>query len=243
MSGNPEATGTAQDARSVEKNKSFFADNSDYAANVAELDTYRNIRTAVDSEIGGIRRLLDVGNGGVFDYDTSLAEQVIGVDLFLDETEVADLPPNVTLRRGDALALDEPDSSYEGVLCVSVFHHLAGKTSAETIANMRRAIGEAHRVLKPGGRLIVMESCVSNRAYAIERPLFRPLTWLAATPLMSHPATLQAPPRMIADFIRESFPDVTVKRIPVGRWILQFGFRWPSALTPARPYLFTAIKL
>jgi ubiquinone/menaquinone biosynthesis C-methylase UbiE len=233
---------TVQDARSVEQNKSFFAGNDAYAASVAELDTYRNIRAAIDAQIRGRRRLLDIGNGGVFDYDTSLAGEIVGVDLFLDGTEVAGLPGNVTLRQGDALALAEDDAAYDGVLFALVFHHLTGRNTEETVANMRRAVDEAYRVLEPGGRLLVVESCVPERAYSVERVLFKPLTLLTNTRLMSHPPTLQVPPRTITGFIEERFGGVTVERIPTGRWILQFGWRWPTALTPARPYMITAVK-
>jgi hypothetical protein len=59
---------------------------------------------------------------------------------------------------------------------------------------------------------------------------------------MNHPATLQFPPDTIAEIIRTRFGNVTVTPIPVGRWIIQFGLRWPTALTPARPFLFTATR-
>jgi hypothetical protein len=107
---------------------------------------------------------------------------------------------------------------------------------------MQRAIDEAHRVLKPGGRLVVMESCVSALAFAIERRLLYAARQIARTPFMCHPATLQVPPETIESMIEERFDNVVVTPIPVGRWILQFGKQWPSALTPARPYLFTAAR-
>jgi SAM-dependent methyltransferase len=235
-------TETGQDAASAAKNAEFFDDNRRYAARVAKLETYKRIRDAVDPEIVGSRSLLDVGNGGVFDYDTRLAERVVGVDLFLDDAP-SDVPPNVTLRRGDALALDEADAAYDRVLEVSVFHHLIGSDVDSTLGNVRRAVAEAHRVLEPGGRLVVMESCVSARAFTVERRLFGTLQRVAGTRLMRHPATLQFPPETIADVIREQFGAVSVRPIPVGRWIIQFGFRWPTALTPARPYLFTATRV
>ena len=53
-------------------------------------------------------------------------------------------------------------------------------------------------MLEPGGQLIVMESCVSRWAYAIERGLFGALSAFAGTRLMAHPATLQLPPAAIA---------------------------------------------
>lgn len=238
-----EAVGdTGQDIASVAKNARYFDTNEHYAHRVGSLDTYRNIRDAVDREIVGARRLLDVGNGGVFDYDTELAERIVGVDLFLDGTP-SPLGKNIVLRRGDALALDEPAETYDRVLEISVFHHLVGADVDSTLLNIRRAVDEAHRVLEPGGRLVVMESCVSSPAFMVERRLFRALRQLARTPAMRHPATLQFPPTTIAEVIRERFGDVAVAPIPVGRWIIQFGLRVPTALIPARPYLFTATRV
>jgi SAM-dependent methyltransferase len=229
----------AQDARSAEQNSRFFAGNEKYARMVAGLATYRNIREAVNESITGRKRLLDIGNGGVFDYDTELAGEIVGVDLFLDGDGLL-TPPNVTLRRGDALDLDEPDATYDGVLIVLVLHHLVSSTVDGTVANIRQAIAEARRVLEPGGKLILVESCVSARAYSLMRHLFAPLRLLAASPLMDHPPTLQFPADEIRRHLREHFADVYVQRIPTGRVLLQFGRRWPTALTPARPYLFTA---
>jgi SAM-dependent methyltransferase len=232
---------TGQDIASVAKNARYFDANKHYAEHVGSLDTYKRIREAIDPEIAGARRLLDVGNGGVFDYDTDLVEQIVGVDLFLDGTPSSP-GENVVLRRGDALALDERDGTYDRVLEISVFHHLIGTDVRSTLENVRRAVDEAYRVLEPGGRLVVMESCVSKRAFAVERRLFGALRQLARTPVMRHPATLQFPPATIAEVIRGRFDNVAVAAIPVGRWIIQFGLRWPTALTPARPYLFTATR-
>lgn len=230
-----------QDTISVEKNSQFFDANGDYAKRVDALETYENIRRAINPAIEGSRHLLDVGNGGVFDYDTSLAEQIVGVDLFLQGAP-ADVPGNVVLRYGDALSLDEPDTAYDRVLEVAVLHHLVGRDVASTFANVQLAVGEAYRVLEPGGLLVIMESCISSRAFAVERRLFGALRQLARTQLMRHPATLQFSPGMISGVIEERFGNVSVTPIPVGRWILQFGKLWPCVLTPARPYLFTAIR-
>jgi SAM-dependent methyltransferase len=231
-----------QDSLSAAQNSEYFAANANYAQRVASLDTYGAISAAIDAEINGSKRLLDVGNGGVFDYDTDLAEQIVGVDLCLSETSPAPAG-NIRLRHGDALALDERDASYDCVLEISVFHHLIGSDVQSTITNISRAVEEAYRVLEPGGRLVVMESCVSKRAFAVERQLFPLLRRLANSPVMRHPATLQFPATVIAAIIENRFDHVSVAPIPVGRWLLQFGVRWPAALTPARPYLFTATRL
>jgi len=232
---------TGQDAASVAQNARYFDGNRHYAERVGSLVTYQRIRDAIDREIIGAHRLLDVGSGGVFAYNTDLAEQIIAVDLFFDDTP-SRLGENIILRQGDALALNEPDETYDRVLEISLFHHLVGTDVDSTLINIRRAVDEAHRVLEPGGRFVVMESCVSARAFAVERRLFGALRQLARAQVMSHPATLQFPAATIAEVIRDRFSDVAVAPIPVGRWIMQFGLRWPTALTPARSYLFTATR-
>jgi ubiquinone/menaquinone biosynthesis C-methylase UbiE len=55
--------------------------------------------------------------------------------------------PLASCRVGDARALDFPDSSAEVVLLLGPLYHLTGA------ADRARALGEARRVLKPGGRL------------------------------------------------------------------------------------------
>jgi SAM-dependent methyltransferase len=231
-----------QEARSAEANERFFADNAAYARRVSELETYRNIRTALNRELSGIERLLDVGNGGVFDYDTSLVPQIVAVDLFLDAGMAVRFPPNVAPRRGDALALDEASASFDGVLLALVFHHLVGKRLDDILANSRRALAEAHRVLGPGGRLIVVESCVPAWFFPLEHLLFAALVALSRTGLMKHPPVAQLPFDRLRGLIEERFDVQRAQRIPTGRTILQLGLRWPTALTPARPYLIVATK-
>jgi SAM-dependent methyltransferase len=234
--------GPSQDPRSVERNRTFFAGNESYEANVGRLDTYRHIRACIDEELAGVKRLLDVGNGGVFDYDTSLVEEIVAVDLFLDQVPASDFPPNVTPRKGDALALEEPPGSFDGVLFALVFHHLVGRDADGLVANVRTSLSEAHRTLEPGGKLIVVESCVPTWFFRIEKPLYGPLARVAGTRLMEHPATLQLPSSILAALIAERFELERTRRIETGRWMLQFGVKWPSALTPARPYLFVGRK-
>jgi hypothetical protein len=115
-------------------------------------------------------------------------------------------------------------------------HHLVGKDNESTLENIRTAIKEAHRVVRPGGKLIVMESCVAPWFYRIEKALF-PLATRLAHRLTGHPATLQYPALMLSEIVSQVFGNPVDKiEIKRGRWILQFGYKYPSALTPARPF-------
>jgi SAM-dependent methyltransferase len=234
--------GAGQDERSARLNAEFFGD-AKYSGQVAELDTYRFTHEAINREVSGTGRLLDVGNGGVFEYDTSAVGSIVAVDLFLDQLPDSHFPPNVEARRGSALDLDLPDGSFDAVLHAFLYHHLVGRRPTEMIANTQRAIDEAHRVLKPGGTLIVGESCVKGWFYPLEWLLFRPLTLLAKTPVLGgHPATFQLTRARLRKQVERRFAIERDYAIPTGRWISQFGRKWPTALTPARQFVLVGRK-
>jgi SAM-dependent methyltransferase len=199
------------------------------------------MRRSVDEALRGVGRLLDIGNGGVFDYDTSLVREIVALDLFLEDVPSLAFPANVTPRSGSALEIPEPDGSFDAVLIAMLIHHLVGRTVRECLDNVRRAIREAFRVLRPGGRLVILESCVPPWFYRVERALF-PIATPVINTLLSHPATLQYPSTVLEEIVRAHSPKVSTTRIPKGRWVLQYGFKFPSALTPICPYRLVATK-
>jgi SAM-dependent methyltransferase len=163
---------------------------------------------------------------------------VVAIDLFLDRLPATRFPSNVAPRTGDALELEEPDARYDAVLESLLYHHLVGENAEDMVENVRRAIAEAARVLKPGGRLVVVESCVPNWFYAIEKRLFKGLVLLSKTPLLGgHPPTIQIPFEVLVSLVGERLKVESAYKVPEGRWITQFGRRWPAALTPARAYM------
>jgi ubiquinone/menaquinone biosynthesis C-methylase UbiE len=67
----------------------------------------------------------------------------------------------VAVRQGDATALDFPIAHFDAVFACNLFHH---------IREYRRALAQVARVLKPGGKLYVMD--LDRRFF---NPLFRRL--------------------------------------------------------------------
>jgi SAM-dependent methyltransferase len=231
-----------QDSLAAERNEAYFLEVDRYLQQMSGLRIYQNVSIAIEEEIQGTGRLLDIGNGGVFDYDVSLVEQVVAIDLFLDKLPEGHFPPNVVPRAGSALDLPESDGSFDVVLMAFLLHHLTGRRANETLANAARALDEAVRVLRPGGKLVVVESCVPRWFYGLELMLYRPLRALSGTKLMEHPATLQATTRQLEDLLAARTVDVRRDRIQTGALLLQFGRRWPTLLTPARPFLLVGTK-
>jgi ubiquinone/menaquinone biosynthesis C-methylase UbiE len=107
--------------------------------------------------------LLDIGTGA---GHTAIAfapvvKRVIAYDLtpqMLEEVErnaAAKGITNVETRQGAAEKLPYPDASFELVSCRLTTHHFA---------NLAQALAEMARVLKPGGKLVIMDTTVPDDA-------------------------------------------------------------------------------
>lgn len=230
-----------QSESSVAKNKEYFDRNVSYSEHIEAIDTYARIRTAVTGQLSGVGHLLDIGNGGVFDYDISVPRRITAVDLFFGNIDVTSYPGHIEFKEGSALDLPFGAESFDAVLIVMLVHHLTGTDVRSTIQNVLRCIDESARVLRPNGKLIIMESCVPQWFYAFECAVFGVATALL-NKLIKHPVTLQHTARSLGEMLNTRFAAVEVKHVPKGRYILQFGIKVPSILTPVEPYLFVATK-
>jgi SAM-dependent methyltransferase len=63
---------------------------------------------------------------------------------------------NVTVRVGDSTRVPYPDASFDSVACFTMLHHLP------TQQDQLRTLGEAFRVLRPGGVLLGADSLASQ---------------------------------------------------------------------------------
>ena len=68
----------------------------------------------------------------------------------------------------DALDLPFEDGSFDHLVYPLVLHHIAGVHGGQARANLRAALQEASRVLKPGGGLWISEFTVARPVYWAE---------------------------------------------------------------------------
>lgn len=188
-------------------------------------------RAAIDSlRPYAPKRILDVATGtgdfAILAARSLHPESVLGVDLSEGMLEVgrrkveqAGLAGTVSLRRADCLALDLPDGGFDA---------LTVAYGIRNFADLDRGLGEMLRVLRSGGRLVIVELTAPRRA---------PMKWLfwlyshVLMPLVGRvvsrdsraytylPSTMEAFPQgevMQGILERAGFADVAFRRFTFG---------------------------
>jgi demethylmenaquinone methyltransferase / 2-methoxy-6-polyprenyl-1,4-benzoquinol methylase len=187
-------------------------------------------RVAVAGEVPtNAQRVLDVGTGtgklAQAVSDRLPGGRVVGVDFALPML-LAGKPPRATAA--DALALPFPDGTFDAVTSAFVVRNLA---------DVQRGLAEQARVLKPGGRLVILEITPGPRRplRGLFRLYFRGLVpWLggliagdaAAYTYLPTSAAAFLEPERLADVLRGlALSRVEVRRLALGSVAIVAGTR------------------
>lgn len=122
-------------------------DRLQWATDNAYLDAYLSF-----ADLHPEHRVLEagVGTGQVAARARNRVASVVGVDSSPDMIAIATKKlPGVTLVEADLQHLPVPDASFDRILARSVLHHVTH--------GLHDALCELHRVLRPGGRLVIGE--------------------------------------------------------------------------------------
>src|SRR2546423_1199331 len=95
------------------------------------------------------KEIVDVGCGtGAILKQLGNPEKNIGIDLAAEAISFCRQRGLNNVQQGDIHALPFPDASFDAVICSSVLYH-------QWVSDVEGAVREMHRVLRPGGALLI----------------------------------------------------------------------------------------
>jgi SAM-dependent methyltransferase len=155
-----------------------FYNDYEKTAYALQPELYGEIASVLNSEFrqfseasGRLPRVLDVGAAGIIPYDPALTEATTILDLF-EKPAALELKEGVGWRVGNILDVDPAeDGAWDVIVFSSVLHHLADKHN-NAFANVCRAATCSARRLRPGGRVVVVESCCSRAVASLQDVLY-----------------------------------------------------------------------
>ena len=169
-------------------------------------------RTLAALQLQAGEQILDVGCGmGLLSRDLALAVgrsgRVVGIDnsspmIALAQRRCADMP-QITLREQAAAPCPEVDNVYDAITCTQLLLYLP---------NVQDTLSELHRVLKPGGRIAIVETdwrgvIFNTQDDALTRRLFA--SWESSVP------SPHLPGRLRGLLYGVGFSNVRVEAIPI----------------------------
>jgi ubiquinone/menaquinone biosynthesis C-methylase UbiE len=211
----------------------------------ANKQLYKNIGSELNKNLKGV--VLDIGNGGIFVYDTDRLERVIAVDLTFDDD--VKHSKNIKYVIGDARDLSNIESnSCDGVVMQFLLHHIVEKSKALTDNSILAALKESHRVLNASGRLNIIEMLVFSLVEYAEDMLYGINYRLLA--LFNKPMVkFYSKKGLLSRLHSAGFHKIDTRQISIGsKWVdpcpalLPGLIKLPTFLYPAKCYSIVAEK-
>lgn len=219
------------------ENQYFDRHAEDYAERITKIQEtfYENSARLLNEWLPFGGTVLDIGNGGVINYDhTRLARLDCG-DLVVSEyaKEKYKCFPKIRFFQTDVLDMRHiPPETYDAVIIQCVIHHLAGRTFYDSCVRVSRAVEECMRVLRPDGRLLIVESTVTGQFEQVERMLYPGMQLFFR--LCRFGRVYQFSPESLARLLRR-IPGTRLteqKKVEVGPYIWIMGKKIPTGATP-----------
>lgn len=231
----------------VDVGEHFLAYSERYYKNVHGplREVFQNVEKIMNKQLSGV--VLDIGNGGVFFYNTDMLEKIIAVDLAYPK-EMKNTN-KITFYSCDARDLSILEiEKVDCVLMQFLLHHIVEKKKKDMDASLRKVLTEAQWALKPGGKLVIVEPVVFPIIEWLENVFYCFNSWLLK--LFNKPMVKFYSKSSLMSFIKEEgYHSVESQKISLGkRWIplapalFPGKFMIPPWLYPTRFCCITATK-
>ncbi len=232
--------GKGKMSSNIRKTKEYFDANPTHFKNAVEEYPimYREAAERINPHIKGT--ILDIGSGGVINYNIEKAKIVVLADITIANRERAG--KNVVFINGDMRSLGIEAEKVDVVIMQHLLHHLADNTAKKTLKNLRRGIGETKRVIKKGGKVIIIEGCVPIFFEYLQRLLF-PINKKLYKWIFSFPMVLQySREKIVKELKREELEIESIEVIKDGDVLPIFGLNLPREYIPLKHYCIIAKK-
>jgi SAM-dependent methyltransferase len=134
-------------------------------------DVHSRIKNNIEPRLKGV--VVDIGSGGVAHYEGASIQKVISVDNVLEFLKHAK-DKTVLNVAADIRALPLKNETADRIIIQFVIHHLTERRLTESLANVRTAVAESSRILRPGGEVYFVDSMVPFLLEQVERSCYGP---------------------------------------------------------------------
>ncbi len=224
----------------IKKTKEYFDANPTHFKNAVEEYPimYREAAERINHQIKGT--VLDIGSGGIINYDTKKAKTVVLADITTANRERAG--KNVVFINGDIRQLGIKNEKIDLVIMQHLLHHLADNTLKKTLNNLKQGIRETNKVVKKGGKIIIVEGCVPPFFDYLQRILF-PINKKLYKWIFSFPMVLQySREKIVKELKKANFEIESIEVIKDGNVLPIFGLNLPRKYIPLKHYCIIAKK-
>lgn len=196
------------------------------------------------------KTILDVGSGGFFPYDTGLAKKIIALDVSQGMLERIRVPGIDKIQTDARSMTGVTDESVDVVLFVQSLHHMVGRSVCENVESLDRIFGSCRRVLRKGGRLVIVEPFFGNFFFGCEKALYGAEVLLfglmKVPPVFFYTSSLMK--KRLAAAFSVSEKSIATESLPIKGWVDPMGGTFPGRvkipawLCPTRYYCLVAEK-
>ena len=102
------------------------------------------------------------GAGGDFEYINEFSDEIYGIDL--SPIGIKSCPASMITKEGDISKSGYPDENFDLIASTLFFHHLVK-------IGFHPFLKEFYRILKPGGKIVILDFSVFYPLNALTRPL------------------------------------------------------------------------
>jgi len=224
----------------IKETQAYFDTNPKHVKNAVEEYPimYREAAEQIDKHSHG--NVLDIGSGGVINYNTEKIQTLFLADIASANKERA--KEKGIVISADMRMLGIKKNTMDCVVIQHLLHHLADNTLEKSLQNLTKGINESYRVLKQGGKLLIIEGLVPLPLDLLQRALFDINKHLYKA-FFNFPMVLQySEHKVINELKNAGFIIEQKETIKDGTVLPIFGMNIPRRFIPLKHRFIVAVK-